>query len=519
MNTSRGKILWVDDEINHLKPHIIFLEKKGYHVTTTTNGRDAVELVQSHSFDLILMDQFMPGIDGLETLERIKELNDAIPIILITKSEEEWLMDEAITKKIDEFLVKPVRPTQIFIAAKKILEANRIREDHATAGYLKDFQDIDARLGQHLDHAEWWDIYTRLVRWQLAFDEHRETGLGSILAEQIQSSNRQFIQYVRKEYCYWLTTQDGPLTTVNIIPEYVIPRMEDNTKTCFIVIDSMRLDHLYAIMPELQKYFTLRIDPAVAILPSATPFSRNAIFSGLYPDELLVKYPQQRAAMESHASSLNQYENLFLEDLLKRHGQGGKSIHYHKIWQVDEGRKFSQRISEYLKVDLLAIVINFVDILAHKRSESDVLKEMLPDESGYRSAVKTWFENSWFLDVLKRLSQSNYNVILTSDHGSVRVNRGIPVGADRDTSSGIRYKYGFNVNCSDRNSLVIKKPQEYRLPEFGPQTSYLIATDDVFFVYPTQQHKFESLYKGSFQHGGISLEEMFIPVATLRPKY
>lgn len=427
-------------------------------------------------------------------------------------------MDEAISEKIEEFLVKPVKPTQIFIAAKKILESTKILEEKATSGYLKEFQEIEHKLQEAFNLDDWWDIYVKLVRWQLEFDEHRDTGLGNILEEQLRTSNREFIHYIRDNYPRWMSENERPSMTLDLFRENVIPPLQENKKVCFILVDSMRHDHLLSILPDIQKYFDVDIDYTMALLPSATPFSRNAIFSGLFPDDILKKYPEQRSDMEAHAQSLNQHERRMLRDQLNRFGLNSKSMHYHKIWHVDEGKKFAQKVSGLMKTHVLSIVINFVDILAHKRSEMDVLMEMLPDESGYRAAVKTWFENSWFYDVLKQLSQANYQVILTSDHGSIRVKKPILVGADKDTSSGVRYKYGRNLNCNERQALVIKKPSDYRLPEFGPQTSYLIAADDAYFVYPTQQHKYETMYKGSFQHGGISLEEMFVPVATLTPR-
>jgi len=510
--------LWVDDEIDHLKPHILYLEDKGYSLTTCTNGYDAIELIRSDRFDLILLDQFMAGLDGLETMRRIKAIRDSVPIILITKSEEEWLMDEAISEKIEQFLVKPVKPTQIFIAAKKVLESPKILEEKATSGYLKEFQEIERRLQESLSMNDWWELYNRLIKWQLEFDEHKDTGLGNILDEQLQAANREFVHFITNNYTAWIKGENRPRLTVDIIKDSVIPHMAENGKMCFILVDSMRQDHLMAILQEIQNYFEIEMDFATSIIPSATPFSRNAIFSGLFPDKILQKYPKQRGNMEQHANSLNQHEQQMLVDQLKRFGLGGKSIHYHKVWQVEEGQRFAQRLSGFMGVDLLAIVINFVDILAHKRSESEVLKEMLPNESGYRSAVKTWFEGSWLLTVLKQLKDSNYRVVIASDHGSVRVNKSVLVGGDKSTSSGVRYKYGRNLNCKERHALVIKRPADYLLPDFGPQTSYLIAKDDVYFVYPTQQHKYEAMYKGSFQHGGVSMEEMLVPMATLTPR-
>lgn len=519
MDNNRGHILWVDDEIDHLKPHLLFLEEKGFAVETVTNGGDAVEMVQSTPFQLVLLDQMMPGMDGIDTLRQIKEVKPNLPVIMITKSEEEWLMDEAISEKVIQFLIKPVNPTQIFMACKQVLEGGKIREERATSGYLKDFQDIEQLLQKALTVDDWWELYNRLVGWQLEFDAHKDTGLGSILSEQIQTCNREFVHYVQQHYPEWLqekTRTKRPTLSVDLVSDFIIPRLHRDEKVCLLVIDGFRHDHFMTIAPELNRYFDLDVDYHLSLLPSATPFSRNAIFSGLYPDKLLKKYPQQEQDMLNHSSSLNQYEEQMLEDQLKREGLGSKRNHYHKIWRVDEGQKFENRVSEYLEMDLLAIVVNFVDLLAHRRSESDILMEMVPDESGYRYAVKTWFENSWLYRTLKQLSDSDFTVILTSDHGSIQVHRGVLVAGDKETSTGVRYKYGRNLNTQDRNALVVKKPEEYRLPVLGPQTNFLIAKDDSYFLYPTQFHRYQNQFKDSFQHGGISMEELMVPVAIMR---
>lgn len=518
MNNSRGNILWVDDEIDHLKPHILFLEEKGYQITPATNGSDALELVRKFSYHLVLLDHFMPGMDGMATLRELNAIRPNLPVIMITKSEEEWLMDEAISEKIAHFLIKPVNPTQIFMACKQILEKTRISEDKVTSDYLKEFQDIENRLQSDLQINDWWELYNRLVKWQLNFDEHKDTGLGNILTEQVQTCNREFVHFIQYNYTNWLKGENKPSMSVDVIPRWVAPRLSTGEKICFVLIDGMRLDQWMTILPEIGRYFDYEIDYHLSLLPSATPFSRNAIFSGLYPDRILSKYPQQLEKMKQVGSSLNLFEELFLKDQLKRLKLENANILYHKIHTIDEGQRFNNHVAEYLQVDCLAVVVNFVDMLAHKRSESDVLQEMMPDESGYRFAVKTWFENSWLFQSLKVLSNSEFTVVLTSDHGSVRVQRGAIVGADRETSSGIRYKYGYNLNCKDKNALVIKHPHDYRLPELGHQTNYLIAKDDIYFLYPTQYHRYLALYKNSFQHGGISLEELLVPVITMRGK-
>ena len=516
MTNSRGNILWVDDEIDHLKPHILFLEDKGFNISLVTNGPDAIALVKNETFHLVLMDQFMPGQDGIETVRQLYKLRPNLPVIMITKSEEEWLMDEAISQKLAQFLIKPVNPTQIFMACKQVLEDTKIREEKVTSGYLKEFQLIEGRLQEDLQASEWWDIYNRLSKWQLNFDEHKDIGLGKILAEQIHTCNREFVKFVDKNYCNWVNSSDRPNLSVDVVPKFVIPNLKKDKKVCLIVVDALRHDQFLTILPEIGQFFNMDISYHMSLLPSATPFSRNAIFSGLFTDEFCQKYPQQLELMKSEASSLNKYESLFLEDQLKRNQLENKNVIYHKINVVEEGHRFQKHLTDYKQSDLMAIVVNFVDMLAHKRSESDVLKEMVPDESGYRFAVRTWFENSWLYRTLRELSESDFTVVITSDHGTVRVQRGVLVGADRETSSGVRYKYGRNLNSKEKNTLIIRKSSDYRLPELVHQTNYLVAKDDVFFLYPNQQHRYQGKLKGSFQHGGISMEEIMVPVVTMR---
>ncbi len=516
MTNSRGNILWVDDEIDHLKPHILFLEDKGFNISLATNGPDAIALVKDETFHLVLMDQFMPGQDGIETVRQLYDLRPNLPVIMITKSEEEWLMDEAISQKLAQFLIKPVNPTQIFMACKQVLEDTKIREEKVTSGYLKEFQHIESRLHEELQADDWWDIYNRLSKWQLNFDEHKDIGLGNILTEQIHTCNREFVKFVDKNYCNWINSPDRPNLSVDVVPKFVIPNLRQDKKVCLIVVDALRHDQFLTILPKIGQYFNIDIGYQMSLLPSATPFSRNAIFSGLFTDEFCQKYPRQLELMKSEASSLNKYEALFLEDQLKRNQLENKNVIYHKINVVEEGQRFQKHLTDYKQSDLMAIVVNFVDMLAHKRSESDVLKEMVPDESGYRFAVRTWFENSWLYRTLRELSESDFTVVITSDHGTVRVQRGVLVGADRETSSGVRYKYGRNLNSKEKNALIIRKSSDYRLPELVHQTNYLVAKDNVFFLYPNQQHRYQGKLKGSFQHGGISMEEIMVPVVTMR---
>ena len=518
MSNARGNIIWVDDEIDHLKSHIISLSDKGYIITPIANGWDAIQSVQTNNYDLVLMDHFMPGIDGIETVRRIKEVRPELPVIMITKSEEEWLMDKAISEQVAEYLIKPVNPNQIFSACKRVLEKTRIVDEKATSDYLKEFRDINNRIQESMTIDDWWNLYNKLVGWQLTFDTQHKPELTGILDEQIQSCNREFIHFIDTNYTNWLINNDRPPLSPDILPNYCIPKLQNNEKVCLFVVDCLRYDHLMALLPEIARYFDIKMDYAISILPTATPFARNAIFSGLFPDELFAKYPLQKKLIAEHGPHQNKFEGDYLRDLLKRYDLTSINSHYHKIWKAEEGQRFKNHLSDYMNRDLIAVVINFIDLLGHKRSELDILKEMMPDETGYRQAVRNWFGNSWFFESLIQLAESDFKVIITSDHGSVRVHRSAMVAADKTTSSGVRYKYGRNLNSKDKNVLVIKEPSLYRLPDIGPQSNYLIAKGDTYFLYPTQLHQYQSVYNDSFQHGGISMEEMLIPVATLKGK-
>jgi len=361
MTNSRGNILWVDDEIDHLKPHILFLEDKGFKISLATNGPDAIALVKDETFHLVLMDQFMPGQDGIETVRQLYDLRPNLPVIMITKSEEEWLMDEAISQKLAQFLIKPVNPTQIFMACKQVLEDTKIREEKVTSGYLKEFQHIESRLQEDLQADEWWDIYNRLSKWQLNFDEHKDIGLGNILTEQIHTCNREFVKFVDKNYCNWVRSSDRPNLSVDVVPEFVIPNLRQDKKVCFIVVDALRHDQFLTILPEIGQFFNIDIGYHMSLLPSATPFSRNAIFSGLFTDEFCQKYPRQLELMKSEASSLNKYEALFLEDQLKRNQLENKNVIYHKINVFEEGNRFQKHLTDYKQSDLMAIVVKITD--------------------------------------------------------------------------------------------------------------------------------------------------------------
>lgn len=518
MHNERGKILWIDDEIDHLKPHILFLEEKGYKISISDNGKNGVIKSKERKFDLVLLDQFMPGIDGIEVLKEIKEDNPALPVIMITKSDEEWLMDEAISEKIEHFLIKPVNPSQIFIVCKQVLEDGQIKSDKAISGYLKEFQQIEIDIDNCEKIDDWWQIYNRLIKWESEFEDYKEPSLVQILDEQVQSCNHKFTKFIEEKYASWLFEEDRPILSNDIFLKAVKPILDNNEKVCLVVMDAMRLDQFMSLYPILAENFKIKINPSVSLLPSATPFSRNAIFSGLFPDQFCNKYPDQLEAMNLDKGSLNHLESEFLNDQLKRNNLSNISHHYHKIWKVDEGKRFLSKIDKYLNNDLIAIVVNFVDQLAHRRSESDVLKEMVPDEISYKKAVKAWYEKSWIRSVLTKLGSNGYKIVMTSDHGSIMVNKSAIVAADKNSSTGVRYKHGRNINASEKHSIDIRDLSKFRLPEIGYQTNYLLSKDDYYFLYPNEQNKYKTKLNGSFQHGGVSMQEMMVPIMIMDPK-
>lgn len=516
-NQHRGQILWVDDEIDLLKPHILYLQERGYDVNQVTNGRDAVSAVQDKDFDLVLLDEMMPGLDGIATLKGIKEARPSLDVIMITKSEEEWLMDEALAEKITDYLTKPVNPSQVFLVCKKTLEGERIIEEKAASTYLKAFKDIETTLAGDLTMDEWWNLYLKLVQWELELDERKDLGLGSILDEQMKDANRKFVRFIENNYLSWLhsSPNDRPTLSLDILPEVIVPALKGGERVFLLVVDCLRLDQALTIIDEVQRFFRVNPGYHLSLLPSATPFSRNAIFSGRFLSDIQKREPEKWRAMAGSDQSMNRFESDLMDKTLSGSGLARASTVYHKVNVSGEGTGFLRHLKEYQDTSLIALVVNFVDLLTHHRSDSEILLEMMPDEAGYRSTVRTWFENSWLYEVLTTLSEMPHKVILTTDHGSIRVHKGVQVVADSQTSTGVRYKYGRNLNCSSKHALVIKRPKDYFLPEMTTGTNYLVAKEDVYFVYPTQYHKYLKLYQGSFQHGGISMQEMLIPLFTL----
>jgi len=519
MVDTRATILWVDDEIDLLKSHIMFLEEKGYEVQPVSNGEDAVRMVAQKPPDIVLLDQMMPGIDGITTFLRLKEVNDSVPVIMITKIEEDELIDEALRKRIDDFLLKPINPVQIVSAVRRILESKAIREKELSREYVDHFNDIETRRAAASTWRDWIEVHSELSQWDNLLDEFPDSGLMQTHLDQRRQCNIEFSMFVEKNYVEWVRNGERPLLSVDLVREFVAPRRREGERVYFVVIDCLRLDQWLAIQPMLEPYYDVKLDHYYSILPTATPYSRNAIFSGLFPSEIASIYPQYWNEQGSDEIGKNRFERPLLEEQLKKMGLGvGPSVKYLKVYDADEALQVKRQVPTLSDLPLVALVFNFVDIVAHSRSEMRLLQEILPNESAYRSFTKSWFAHSPLLEILKAIAQQGSAVIVTTDHGSILVRRSARALGDRETSTNVRYKFGNNLNADSRQALQVKSPLDYKLPSEGLNKNYIIAKEDFYFVYPTNFHEYERQFKESFQHGGVSLEEMVLPCATLEPK-
>ena len=518
---SAPQILWVDDEIDLLKSHVMFLENKGYDVTTAPNGADAVDLVRERPFDVVLLDEQMPGMEGLEVLESMKAERPEMPVVLVTKSEAEDLMERALGSQIEDYLTKPVNPSQILLTCKRLLEQSKLRQETLSQEYLQSFNKISQVLREPLSHTKWTELYRTLVRYDLELEG--DEGARQIFQDQFEDANGEFGTFIERRYADWISRADTapdadrPPLSHEVVPEFVLPEMGDEP-VVFFVIDCLRYDQWRTFEELLHPHFAIDTNFYYSLLPTATPYSRNAIFSGLLPVDLVDQFPGAWESDEESEHSRNQYEEELLHAQLERRGFGGANLRYDKLITGEEGQAFAEEATNLTQHDLSAVVVNFVDILAHSRSDSDVLKELAPDEEAYRALTRTWFEHSWLYDAFETLAQQDCTVVLTTDHGAIRSLRSSKVIGDRETSTALRYKYGRNLKCDEEEAIFVRDPETFGLPSYGMNTNYIFAKEDYYFVYPTNFHHYENLYRDTLQHGGASMQEMILPVATLTPR-
>ncbi|MFD2697872.1 response regulator [Mesonia sediminis] len=510
-------ILWIDDEIDLLKPHILFLEKKGYQITTCQSGAEALEEVAVHNFDVVLLDENMPGITGLETLSEIKSVKNNLPVIMITKSEEEYIMEEAIGAQIADYLIKPVNPNQILLSLKKILDHSRLISEKTTASYQQEFRKIAMDMNMINSHEEWVDLYKKLVYWELQLEHIEDSGMIEILESQKTEANNQFFKFIDKNYKNWLSGEDAPTLSHTLFQQRIAPILSKKQPTLLIVIDNLRYDQFKSIEPLINKYFKkIQEDSFYSILPTATQYARNALFSGLMPADMQKLHPDWWLN-DTDEGGKNLHEKDFLQAQMKRLGLDFV-MDYHKITSLKSGKKLVEDFKQLKNNDLTAVVYNFVDMLSHAKTEMEVIKELASTDKSYRSLTESWFKNSPLLEMIQRAQQEKFQLIITTDHGTINAKNPSKVIGDKNTSLNLRYKTGKSLSYQDKEVIAVKNPKEFGLPSIHMSSSFIFAKSDYFFAYPNNYNHYVSYYRNTYQHGGVSLEEMIIPFAVFSPR-
>ncbi|RXG23395.1 T9SS response regulator signal transducer PorX [Leeuwenhoekiella aequorea] len=516
MNTI--KILWVDDEIDLLKPHILFLEKKNYHVSTCQSGTEAIELVEEENFDIVFLDENMPGLTGLETLSEIKAKRDTLPVIMITKSEEEYIMEEAIGSKIADYLIKPVNPNQILLSLKKNLDTSRLVSEKTTLNYQQEFRKIAMDMAQVNSFESWAELYQKLIYWELELENIEDQSMQEILESQKTEANNQFFKFIERNYEDWFSEEEKPTMSHTLFKERIAPHLTDSdAPVLLIVIDNLRYDQWKSFEPIINNYYKKESESTYySILPTATQYARNAIFSGLMPSDMEKRHPDLWLN-DTEDGGKNMNEDKFLEAQLKRLGLNLK-WEYHKITNLKSGKKLVENFNSLKNNDLTVLVYNFVDMLSHSKTEMEVIKELASNDKSYRSLTESWFKNSPLLEMIQKSQQLGFKIILTTDHGTINVKNPSKVIGDKNTSLNLRYKTGRSLTYEDKDVLAAKDPKAIHLPSINMSSSFIFAKGDLFFAYPNNYNHYVSYYRNSYQHGGVSLEEMVIPFVVLNPR-
>ena len=512
-----SRILWVDDEIQLLKPHILFLEKKNYIVSPCTNGADALQTIKEESFDIVFLDENMPGLSGLETLAEIKVSHPNLPVIMITKSEEEYIMEEAIGSKIADYLIKPVNPNQILLSLKKNLDISRLVSEKTTSNYQQEFRKISMDLAMVNTIEDWVDLYKNLIHWEIQLESISDIGMTEILESQKEEANSQFFKFIKRNYENWFHGADRPIMSHTLFKEVIVPQIDTKKGTLLIVIDNLRYDQLRVLEPKINEYYkTIDETSYFSILPTATQYARNAIFSGLTPLDMQKKYPNYWKN-DTDEGGKNLFENEFLSEQLKRLNLN-LNYEYYKITNLHNGRDLASNFSKIKGNDLTVVVYNFVDMLSHSRTEMEMIKELANDDKAYRSLTMSWFLNSPLLKMIQEAQQMGLKLIITTDHGTINTKHPTKVIGDKNISANLRYKTGRSLSYNEKDVYAVRNPKDVYLPSISMSSSFIFAKEDLFFAYPNNYNHFVKYYKNTYQHGGISLEEMIIPCLTLVPK-
>lgn len=515
------KILWADDEIDMLKPHILFLNDKGYEVITAHSGDEALDIIkEDKNISAVLLDENMPGITGLETLIKIKQVNGDIPVIMITKSEEELIMEEAIGGKIADYLIKPVNPNQILLSLKKTLDNKRLVSEKTNTEYRKVFGNIGMQINEKLSWQDWMDLYKKIVYWELEMDKLQDQSMLEVLKMQKADANAQFFKFIEKNYVSWLGPKavNPPTMSHTLIKNKFISELNKPEPVFFILIDNLRYDQWKIIQPILQNYYKVESEETYfGILPTATQYARNAIFSGMLPTEMEKLFPDMWLNDEDEGGK-NLHEEAFMQAQLKRILQKEVKMSYTKITNHAAGKKLADNLHHLLQNKLNVIVYNFVDMLSHARTEMEVIRELAENESAYRSITLSWFEHSPLLDIIRQLADKKIKIVITTDHGTVHVKEPTKILGDKNVNNNLRYKQGKALDYNAREVFEIKNPADAFLPKLHPSSRFVFAREDRFFAYPNNFNHYVNYYKNTFQHGGVSLEEIIIPYVTLTAK-
>lgn len=513
-------ILWVDDELESLQSQKKFLENKGYRVHTLSNGYDALDYVRDNPVDVVLLDESMPGMSGLETLSRIKTIQTHVPVVMITKNETENLMDEAIGSQISDYLIKPVNPNQVLLSLKKIIDNKRLIAEKTVTAYQQEFRELFMALNSQPDYHQWMEIYRKLVYWELEMSKSESTELYDIFQSQKNEANTEFFKFISKQYLSWVNPRsiESPIMSHTLFRYKILPHIEKDIPTIWILIDNLRFDQWKMIQPVFAELFRiLEEETFYSILPTATQYSRNAVFAGLMPAEIEKTFPGLWKNDEEDGGK-NVHEEEFFRQQLKRLRKEDIKFSYQKILTNQEAQRLMDHAHNLLNQELSIIVYNFVDMLSHARTEMEVLKELASDEASYRSLTYSWFLHSPLYQTLKKISDKKFKLILSTDHGSVRVNTPCKVIGDKQTTANLRYKHGRNLNYEDRDVFAVKDPKEAGLPSPTVNSSFIFAKENGYLCFPNNYNHYVNYYRNTFQHGGISLEEMIIPVIRMQTK-